>query len=440
MERLLSLCNPFAPNMERLFSPCNRYQDILHIQASRDIYRSSYFRELNLDVSTEALLSAESGFTYADLYAMLCNRTIAWLTPHAAVFGENERAHSWFSYHQDYNSFRVIVNGKEIHAFTLSVAAFSETFDVVSRLLLADVREVYELNFKYSHGERAEILFNAATLATLMKQCQNLKSLKLENVALDEDHFRALGEFSKPGLEIELKHCRVTGAAAVLAEVLASNQGPTKLDCCYMDYSVIANGLRQNSRLKSLKWYINHGNQEALAIAGALKENKGLVELLIYIADFVGMSNETWFAFCDSLKTHPTLEVLDLGLESGPPWPPAQVMLRIQALVDMLKVNMTIHTIPVIEFYCEDEPQRTSVIPYLETNRLRPRLRAIQKAYPLSYRAKVLGQALIATRTDANSLWMLLSGNVEVAFSFSSTAASTSPAFSIAGAWRLCCW
>jgi hypothetical protein len=57
-----------------------------------------------------------------------------------------------------------------------------------------------------------------------------------------------------------------------------------------------------------------------------------------------------------------------------------------------------------------------SVNPYLETNRLRPRVRAIQKARPIAYRAKVLGRALLAARTNANSFWILLSGNAEVAF------------------------
>jgi hypothetical protein len=59
---------------------------------------------------------------------------------------------------------------------------------------------------------------------------------------------------------------------------------------------------------------------------------------------------------------------------------------------------------------------RRSVIPYLGTNRLRPRVRAIQKTRPITYRAKVLGRALLAARCDANSFWMLLSGNAEVAF------------------------
>ena len=43
-------------------------------------------RELNLNVSTEELLTAERGFTYADLYAMLgYEETVLWFTPDAAV-------------------------------------------------------------------------------------------------------------------------------------------------------------------------------------------------------------------------------------------------------------------------------------------------------------------------------------------------------------------
>jgi hypothetical protein len=47
--------------------------------------------------------------------------------------------------------------------------------------------------------------------------------------------------------------------------------------------SVIANGLRENGRLKLLKFRISGSlevvNRENLAIAGALRENKGLVHL-----------------------------------------------------------------------------------------------------------------------------------------------------------------
>jgi hypothetical protein len=69
---------------------------------------------------------------------------------------------------------------------------------------------------------------------------------------------------------------------------------------------------------------------------------------------------------------------------------------------------------------------RKSVVPFLETNRFRSRVRAIQRTRPFVYRAKVLGRALHAASTDANSFWMLLSGNAEVAFP--STIMATTPA------------
>jgi hypothetical protein len=101
---------------------------------------------------------------------------------------------------------------------------------------------------------------------------------------------------------------------------------------------------------------------------------------------------------------------------------PAVLKSRIQALVDMLKVNMSIHTLRLDDRYCQHKLFRGSVIPYLETNRLRPRLLAIQKTLPNTYRAKVLGRVLLSAHTNANSFWMLLSGNAEVTFPSATTA------------------
>jgi hypothetical protein len=82
----------------------------------------------------------------------------------------------------------------------------------------------------------------------------------------------------------------------------------------------------------------------------------------------------------------------------------------------MMKMNMSIHTIQLQFRYSDHAFFEESVIPYLKTNRLRPRVRAIQKTRPIPYRAGVLGRALLAVRSDANSFWMLLTGNAEVAF------------------------
>jgi hypothetical protein len=200
------------------------------------------------------------------------------------------------------------------------------------------------------------------------------------------------------------------------------NQGPSKLDCCVIDNAVLANGLRGNSRLGEFSTrLLNHievSNREALAIADALRENEGLVNLTFH--KDVGMSDEAWHAVCDSLKMHPTLQVLGLCcLRTYRPAPmaPDVITSRTQALLDMMKVNISIHTIH-LDF--QHQLFRESVIPCLETsletNRLRPRLLAIQQTRPVTYRAKVLGRALLSARTDANSFWMLLSGNAEVSF------------------------
>jgi hypothetical protein len=145
-----------------------------------------------------------------------------------------------------------------------------------------------------------------------MEQCQSLKVLKLADLEIDENHCRVLGAYSRPGLEIELLRCKLTGAGtSALAEVLGRNEGPTKLAYCDLDNFVIADGLRGNSRLKSLRNpMIRYRDAGALEIAGALRENKGLVDL--DLEHNFGMNDETWDAVCDSLKTHPTLQVLDL--------------------------------------------------------------------------------------------------------------------------------
>jgi hypothetical protein len=175
--------------------------------------------------------------------------------------------------------------------------------------------------------------------------------------------------------------------------------------------------LRGNSRLKHFKHFFYNSsvsNREIVAIAGALRENKGLVKLELSF-HHSSMNDETWGAVCASLKTHPKLEVLDL-IHREKTMAPDVITSRTQAVMDMIKVNTSIHTLRVNSCYSEHEMYPESVIPYLEMNRLRPRLLAIQKARPIAYRAKVLGRALLAGRTDRNRFWMLLSGNVEVAF------------------------
>jgi hypothetical protein len=406
--------------MERLFSRCTRFLDLL--EDGWDDFGS--FRELSLVVSTEELLSDRWEFTYTDFYAMLENYdTIAWLTPQAGVICLSP--FNSYTPRDDYR-FQLSVNGYPIVALARSSAALSEIFDVLRRLLLADVSAVYDLKL-CSVGQSREAFFNAPRFASLVEQCQNLEVLKLEQIVLDEDHIRVLGDFSKPGLEIELSQCRIVGAAATeLVQILRRNQG---LECCEIDNFVLADGLRGNTSLKGLTPRISGSpeidSREVLAFADALRENKGIVGLDLRYN--ISVRYEAWNVVCNSLMTHPTLQTLDLHASFPHATMPAAVLKsQIQALADMLKENVTLQRIFLHSRYSEHELFRGTVEPYLKSNRFRPRVCAIQKTRPMALRANVLGQALLSVRTDSNRFWMLLSQNADVVFP--STTAIATPA------------
>jgi hypothetical protein len=376
------------------------------------------------------------------LYALLGNgEIVAWLTPHAAVTRDDGLAmDDWVQRGEQLDEscgFYFTVDGEEISAFARSPEHLLEICDAVLRLLAVSVVHSVDVdNLTRTSG----LSMNAPILAYLLEQCQSLRVLTLMRLdSLNENHCRVLGAYSRPDLEIVLDNCKITNAGArTLAQVLGRNQGPTKLDYCDIDYFLLADGLRGNSRLKSLKLCFSTSseedrNRQLPAIAAALRENKGLVDLdlsrRVYTSD-ITMSDETWGAICDSLKTHPTLEVLNLRTTGGMALlTPGVLNFRMQKVVDMMKVKTSIHTILLHGFYSDHDLYRGSVIPYLETNRFRPHLLAIQKARPIAYRAKILGRALLAVRTDPNRLWMLFSGNAEVAFpSDTTTIAATANA------------
>jgi hypothetical protein len=102
---------------------------------------------------------------------------------------------------------------------------------------------------------------------------------------------------------------------------------------------------------------------------GALRENKGFADLELW--HNTGVSDDTWGAICASLATHPTLEVLDHRRPTygaATTAPPAALKSRVEALLDMLKVSTSIHTLQLYPRYKEHDIFRESIIPYLETN------------------------------------------------------------------------
>jgi hypothetical protein len=298
--------------MERLFSPCIRLRHRLESQGRRGSPELSL--ELNLDVSPEELLSAEMAFTYANLYAMFgIQDMVAWLTPHAAVVRGGESVVHVLNYFERTCGFCCTADCKNVVVLGCSYEHVLEISDVVLRLLAVSV--VHSLIIQKCNGPGDAFNISAPSLAYLMEQCQSLKVLTLKDLKMDENYCRVLGDYSRPGLEIVLNDCKITSAgASALAEVLGRNQGPTKLVNCQIDNSVLANGLRGNNRLKSFRPRISGTpedcKREVLEIACALRENSGLVDFDLSYSN--SMTDETWDAVCDSLKAHPTLQVLNI--------------------------------------------------------------------------------------------------------------------------------
>jgi hypothetical protein len=225
--------------MERLFSPCTYFFRMLVHQGRIEKFTDppGVLRELNLNASTEELLSAERAFTYADLYALLGNEdTVLWLTPHAAVARASMRLLVCWGQLNNSCRFRISTDdGNHIYAWARSPEHLLDICDVVLRLLAASVVHSVHIHKLDSHGG---LLINAPTLAYLMGQCQSLKALSLKSLTLDENQIRVLGAYSRPDLEVELIACKPTSTGTItLAEVLGRNQGPTSLAWCEFDYS-----------------------------------------------------------------------------------------------------------------------------------------------------------------------------------------------------------
>jgi hypothetical protein len=128
--------------MDRLLSPCTRLHAVLESQGRLERFRRrpEHLQEVNLDVSTERLLSAERAFSYTDLYAILGNENaVVWMAPHAAVMPVDGRGiHAcmlldWSGYS------RFSADGKALFVLARSLEHLSEICDVVLRLLAASV-------------------------------------------------------------------------------------------------------------------------------------------------------------------------------------------------------------------------------------------------------------------------------------------------------------
>jgi hypothetical protein len=268
---------------------------------------------------------------------------------------------------------------------------------------------------------------SSSSLLKFLQQTSNLQRLRLSTFTLLEDQCGVLAatpNITNNGspLEIELCYCKLYDVRATdaLVEAIRQNRGPTKLERCEMDTLGLADALRGNDSVKALTLRGSYGNAAndlvaIRALAHALEDNHGLVRL--DMSNRV-ISTENWKALCQSLQTHPTLEVLILrtttsSIDRRDPGFKDRRTSRMRHLEEMLKVNTVMHTIDLESTECDKALLQQSIRPRLERNLYRPRVCAMKQADSLR-RAKLLGQALKSKQWSPDALWMFLSQNEDI--------------------------
>jgi hypothetical protein len=261
-----------------------------------------------------------------------------------------------------------------------------------------------------------------------------LQQVTLERVTLNQGHCRALMSASNTSLALTLFQCTILEKGAdAFVECLQSDCGPTELFNCTIGVRALTESLVGSQRLQSLHVdrLTGFNDTDMTALVGALAENQGLTHFTFSNHD---IGDDNWNLLCQALKTHPSLESVNLqgtggGATTRQPrvgqWQlenfeimySEQKAFRMLALANAIQENTVLHTLVLSPDEKEDEIFQDLIIPRLETNLFRPRVIAVKHAVgPLSFRQKVLRRALQSVSKNPNLLWCFLSENIDAAF------------------------
>jgi hypothetical protein len=233
-------------------------------------------------------------------------------------------------------------------------------------------------------------------------------------LGLDTCHCRAIDGLTRTDLQIELSVCSPTESGKeILLECIRQNRGPVGLIKCRIDTRRLADALRGNNSVTTLALHQLYSNEEGLVLFQALAENEGLVTLNLNLGP---ITDEMWIALWRSVARHPKLENIVLP-HFGSTWrdetTDAQKTLRMQAMVDALRVNTVLHTISLNRREIDEEMLDSTIYPLLWANRFRPWVRAISEEEG-RWRRQLLGRALSSVSSSPSLIWMFLLGNTDV--------------------------
>jgi hypothetical protein len=409
--------------MEDLFAPTTRLRDLYRVSREGAYAESPIDRQMNRLVELELVTGSSvedtflhCGFTWSDYYSWARGK-IVWMSPD--VFFDLTGIGTNFQ--TDYRRFlsaRVVPNEEDTSqvSITLRVYARSEAHSTVpSDILLQLLTNCDFQEVKLFRGEDSDRFpVSGLAFSHFLAQSRNLRVLNLCFFHLNTCHCRAIDSLTRTDLQINLFHCKQTESGEnILLECIRQNRGPTELHSCLIDTRRLADALRGNNSVTTLRPYEPCSDEERLVLVQALAEIEGLMTLIWFrfpIAD------ETWIALWQSVARHPKLEKIILPrhvriFRDGNT--DTQIALRMQVMVDALRANTVLHTIELDRVHFDEEILDSTVYPLLLANRYRPRVRSIAKE-KCPWRRKLLGRALGSVSSNPSLIWMFLSGNANV--------------------------
>jgi hypothetical protein len=272
-------------------------------------------------------------------------------------------------------------------------------------------------NLKGGYGGTPYGLVSGPALSRLLSAPDHHSpgSLTFERLTLVEEHWLALTAACEPDLDVVFENCTIDkkGYGAFL-DYLQTTEGAISLCSCTIDAETLAKALRGNTSISELRLHSYEADNDYISIvAQALAENEGLETL--YLEGGACVEDETWKTLFRSIQTHPQLEVLGLNHTSGLAVLSAESKTtRMQAVVATLQSNRVIRRISLSKDERNDQIYQESILPLLQANIYRPRVRRIQQTSRPSLREGLLGRALYAVRSQRDLVRMLLLKNVEI--------------------------
>jgi hypothetical protein len=185
------------------------------------------------------------------------------------------------------------------------------------------------------------------------------------------------------------------------------------------DWRILAESLRGNTSVKTIVQPGGIGGRklnddEFRVLAEALGDNQGLLK---FFPRGQHINDENWKVLCQSLRSHPTLETLDLSgtyhdLNVG--ISDASKKHRCNCIVDLLRFNTVLRSVHLTRNERDEIIWSESILLHLETRSYLPLVLEIKAVVDQPRRSKLFGRALNTVKTKPYLLYLFLSGNIDI--------------------------